>query len=663
MSSLHRLKLAWKRLGKVEAMFLLALLADLALEWPAAGSAVLALLRFLVYVLGAWAVLRLARRGIRKTIWRLRNRLMVTYVFIAVVPVALILVLVGLGVYMATAQVAVYLVTSELDRRTASLKATAHWLAHIPARSRGEAVGQILPYYQERHPGLEILVKDSAEHRYPEGASIESPRGWGEAGGAVLRQGRLYAWGRSVGEGAEVTLMSPLTAGVLSEIAPRLGEVNYHDLIDTTPGAETNQTVPRIRVGKKVVAAADPSREPPKDYLPPRASRLDVEVLWGSVLPVTVWESPGKTDAVMLKVRSRPSAVLAAVLARKADYEQSALPNIFVFFGVLFLIVELVSLVIGISLTRTILNAVHGLYQATLRVKEADFSHRIEVKRDDQLAELSRSFNDMTGNLERLLEVSKEKERLQSELEIAREVQAQLYPKSAPLLQTLALRACCNPARIVSGDYYDYQSLGEHRIALAIGDVAGKGISAALLMATVESSVRTQIRHCLEGMAGGGNGHEPVSTSKLVARLNQQLYAHTSPEKYATFLFGVYEETGGVLTYTNAGHLPPILIRRGEPRVLEVNGMVVGAFPFAQWDESRLQLESGDLLVCYTDGVTEPENEYGEMFGDQRLTELLVRHASRDSEEIVATITESVRQWTGSSDLQDDMTLLLARRL
>ncbi|MBI4873257.1 MAG: serine/threonine-protein phosphatase, partial [Acidobacteria bacterium] len=90
---------------------------------------------------------------------------------------------------------------------------------------------------------------------------------------------------------------------------------------------------------------------------------------------------------------------------------------------------------------------------------------------------------------------------------------------------------------------------------------------------------------------------------------------------------------------------------------------VVGAFPFAQWDESRLQLESGDLLVCYTDGVTEPENEYGEMFGDQRLTELLVRHASRDSEEIVAAITESVRQWTGSSDLQDDMTLLLARRL
>jgi len=104
-------------------------------------------------------------------------------------------------------------------------------------------------------------------------------------------------------------------------------------------------------------------------------------------------------------------------------------------------------------------------------------------------------------------------------------------------------------------------------------------------------------------------------------------------------------------------------VRNGEPTLLEVNGMVVGAFPFAQWGESRLQLQSGDLLVCYTDGVTEPENEYGEMFGEQRLMELLVKNSNRDSEEIVTAVTESVLQWTGSPDLQDDMTLLVARKV
>jgi sigma-B regulation protein RsbU (phosphoserine phosphatase) len=394
-------------------------------------------------------------------------------------------------------------------------------------------------------------------------------------------------------------------------------------------------------------------------------NRFDMIVIWGSILPVSIWESPGKQDAVLLAVRSRPSAVLRAVSARKADWESSVLPTLFVAVAVLFLVVEIVSLIVGVSLSRTITGAVHGLYEATRRVKEADFSYRIKVKGNDQLAELGLSFNSMTENLERLVAVAKEKERLQSEIEIAREVQAQLYPKSLPALRTLSLKACCNPARMVSGDYYDYQPVGEDRVALAIGDVAGKGISAALLMATVESSVRTQIRHCLDAMAaaGGANGHEPVSTSRLVAQLNQQLYAHTSPEKYATFCFGVYDERSGLFTYTNAGHLPPILIRDGEPSLLEVNGMVVGAFPFAQWGESRLELKRGDLLVCYTDGVTEPENEYGEMFGEQRLMELLVKNAARDSEEIVAVVSESVRQWTGTPDLQDDMTLLVARRV
>lgn len=658
------LKDAWGRLGRVEKLFVLALLAAAAAEFLLPGSAALPLARLLVYGLGAWVALRGLRRLIRAVIWRLRNRLIVAYLFIAVTPVVLILVLAGLGAWMATTQVAVYLVTSELERRSAFLKSTAQWAAGLPAAGRDEAIRRILPSYLNRFPGLEILIEDPAPHRYPSGAAIEPPKGWGEAEGALVKNGRLYAWERAVRGPVTATVMAPLTPEILSELVPGLGDVNYRELVETAPGQNRDPSLTHLTIDKKRVRAADPRREPRKDYLPPPVNRFDVVVIWGSILPVSVWEAPGKQDAVLLAVRSRPSAVFRAVTARKASWESSLLPTLFVAVALLFLVVEIVSLIVGISLSRSITSAVHGLYEATRRVQEGDFSHRIKVKGNDQLAELGLSFNSMTENLERLLAVAKEKERLQSEIEIAREVQAQLYPKSLPALKTLSLKACCNPARIVSGDYYDYQALGEDRVALAIGDVAGKGISAALLMATVESSVRTQIRHCLEAMAASGpNGGDLVSTSRLVAQLNQQLYAHTSPEKYATFCIGVYDERTGLFTYTNAGHLPPILVRDGEPSLLEVNGMVVGAFPFAQWGESRLELKSGDLLVYYTDGVTEPENEYGEMFGEQRLVELLVKHYRRDAEEIVAAVSESVRQWTGSPDLQDDMTLLVARRI
>src|ERR1700759_3475403 len=142
----------------------------------------------------------------------------------------------------------------------------------------------------------------------------------------------------------------------------------------------------------------------------------------------------------------------------------------------------------------------------------------------------------MTSNLGRLIVVAKEKERLESELAIAREVQNQLFPKDVPFTRSLELKGVCNPARMVSGDYYDFMSLSEGALAFAIGDVAGKGISAALLMATIQSTMRTQLAPV------NGSGPPHFSTSKLVGTLNRQLFATTSAEKYATFFFALFNE-------------------------------------------------------------------------------------------------------------------------
>jgi sigma-B regulation protein RsbU (phosphoserine phosphatase) len=162
--------------------------------------------------------------------------------------------------------------------------------------------------------------------------------------------------------------------------------------------------------------------------------------------------------------------------------------------------------------------------------------------------------------------------------------------------------------------------------------------------------------------AGPQNTRIQVSTSKLVTHLNQQLFADTSPEKYATFYLGVYDQVTSTLTYTNAGHLPPILIRNGQVTRLEVDGMVVGAFPFASYGESQVRLEPGDLVALFTDGISEPEDAYGEMFGEDRLVDILLRNGHLPEREIIDCVMKAVHEWTASDELQDDMTLLLVRR-
>ena len=249
---------------------------------------------------------------------------------------------------------------------------------------------------------------------------------------------------------------------------------------------------------------------------------------------------------------------------------------------------------------------------------------------------------------------------MEADLEIASEVQRELYPRAVPHVETLTLRALCHPARTVSGDFYDYQMLAPGKVAVLLGDVAGKGISAALLMATIQSSFRALIRESIDR-----SKVEPDycwSTARLVTRMNEQIYATSSPEKYATLFLAIYDEIDGALEYTNAGHLPPLLIRGGKVEALSVDGTVVGIFANVPYGASRLQLQKHDFLIAFSDGVSEPENEYEEMFGEERLIELVRAQLDRSDEEIMQSVVDAVHKWTGTTEMQDDLTLLIARK-
>jgi sigma-B regulation protein RsbU (phosphoserine phosphatase) len=621
----------WRALGRFEKAFVFFLLFYAILAAVGRTPSLQFFAGLCTYLCGIVVLSIVSYRGMRKAIWRLRNRLIAAYLFIAVVPIVLILTLVASGAWLVIGEMATYLVTTELHHRQGTLLRVAEVLARGPVRDTDASVSRFNILARGAFPNVQVLVAGVPEFRYPPANTLTPPPDtWKTASGLVLKNEggteRLYAWAHVVENGQNVTVMAPITPEVLGELVPGLGDVLFAPLMNP----------PRV--------SHVPSQEGALDFSLRRYYRQDVQY----------WRSPQEHRGLILLVDTRASAVLGKVF-QTPDWAELWL-TLFLVVSVIFLIVELMSLVAGVSLSRSITGAVHELHRGTQHVKEGDFGYSIPVKGNDQLAELAKSFNSMTANLGRLIVVAKEKERLESELTIAREVQQQLFPKDVPFTKTLELKGVCSPARMVSGDYYDFMAISENVLAFAIGDVAGKGISAALLMATIQSTMRTQL-----GTANGAPRH--YSTAALVSILNRQLYANTTPEKYATFYFALYEDTSHSLTYTNAGHLSPMLFRSGEVQMLESTGTVVGAFPVALYEERTVPLEHGDLLVAYTDGIVEPENAYGEMFGEERLKDLVSRYTNADSSEIIARAMEAVNQWTGSLELQDDMTMVLARRI
>ncbi len=648
MRFLADLRTFWRSLGRIGQIFAVSLILSLALRPVPALDWLASLAQFTAVISGIVFAFRLIQATIRRSIWRLRNRLMVTYLFIALVPVILLLGLGFAATWAMSGQVAVYLVTAEFDRRLDLLRRISLNVLRSPAASsRQDGVERLGAVFAERAPGVEVLLTSGREYRYPPENALQHPdAAWKDARGVVSRDGELFGWVNAEVAGGRLTVVVPLSQQFLGTLVPDLGEVSVVSIAQEGPAGSR----------KKMRARGEQTRIFTEAVRVPMAlNSFDREVLWGSPIEVADWENPGKDSPALFAVRTRISAVMKVLFSQKTDWDNSYALLLIATVGIAFLLVELVALLVGISLSRSITFAVHNLYEGTERVMEGDFSHRIQPKGRDQVAALGNSFNRMTENVERLLQVAKEKERYEAELAIAREIQAQLYPRSVPESQLMSLTALYKPARMVSGDYFDYRRIATHSLALAIGDVAGKGISAALLMATIQSAFRSRLSDC-------GDGRIP-ETAEMVSHLNLHLHANTPPEKYATFFVGIFDEQTSVLTYTNAGHLQPVLVRGDESLRLEVDGMVIGAFPFAKYGTSNIKLLPGDLIVWFTDGISEPENEYGEMFGEERLAELVTKIRDRSNSEIVEEIADAVERWTGTPELQDDMTLLLARCL
>ncbi len=322
------------------------------------------------------------------------------------------------------------------------------------------------------------------------------------------------------------------------------------------------------------------------------------------------------------------------------------------FCSVISRLIELVALIIGVRLTRAITRTISDLSRATQAVQEGNLAARVPVERRDQLGMLGESFNSMTGSISRLITEQKQLQRLENEISIAREVQDQLFPENLPHVEGVDIEAICKAARSVSGDYYDFIQLSPTQVAIAIADISGKGISAALLMASLQAALRSQLL---------SPGSENMTTSELVSRLNKHLVRNTGDDRFATFFIAIYDLDARKLRYTNAGHLPGFCLSDGKAQHLDVGGIVLGVVDDYEFKEGCVDVPLNAVLIAYSDGLVEPENAYGEEFGVSRLEAAAQRVRQASPRKIAESLMTAAEEWSGSPEQADDMTVIVAK--
>jgi sigma-B regulation protein RsbU (phosphoserine phosphatase) len=669
---------------------------------------------FLLIVAGVLFAILAFRWVKRRILWRVRNRLIVTYVFIGVIPAVLIVAMAFITLYGFAGQFAVFVVTSEINSQLRSLesanaavsnelaahlergdKTTAESLSGLKRRDPAWGRRQVCAWYAGKplplcyeSKGAMLSLPAFVKGRFRDIVRDHGTLHLRVATTLLVGSNTLTVVtsepfdrelvGKIAADLGEITLLTPEEAlsqsRASSEANPGKSDSGLHALSLAAPGNKggvpgtSGQQGPIVRDNRAlrpeftVGALTNPT------------STFDQVVAFATPINVVDWNT-GQQGEAGAAVRTRPSVLYGHLFAALGEFVGFVAYTL-VGVGVFFAIIELIALIIGTRMTRTVTAAVAQLHDATKHVDRGDFSHRIPVKSNDQLSDLARSFNSMTESIEKLILEQKEKQRLQNELAIAQEVQAQLFPRQVSELESLEVHGFCRPARTVSGDYYDFLTASSHKLILAVGDISGKGISAALLMATIHSAVRAysmenmpQLREPVAVGAVAGSGRvigawpegAEVSPGALLGLLNHQLYESTPPEKYATLFLGSYDGRSHLLTYSNGGHLPPILIREdGAIRRLEAGGTVVGLFDNMSYEEGAVEMQPGEIFLAYSDGVTEPENDFGE-FGEARLIDLVRDNRHLPLAQISQIVTQAVDDWIGDNEQPDDVTLVLAR--
>src|ERR1044071_1318535 len=298
----------------------------------------------------------------------------------------------------------------------------------------------------------------------------------------------------------------------------------------------------------------------------------------------------------------------------------------------------------------SISRAVNRIEKGTRAVERGDFSYRIRMKRNNQLGAMAQSFDRMTESIVSLLVTVAEKERLQSEIEIAATIQRNLLPREGPKFRGVSFSAHFEPTTSIGGDYYDVFNLDKTRLAVAIGDVSGHGLSTGLVMAMVKAAITTLVE-------------EGADETSLFQRLNELVYRSTERRAFMTLAFTIFDLERGTIRHTNAGHLYPYLLRRDsdQPISIESPSLPLGVRAELRTHTAEEELREGDTIVYLSDGIVEAQDEDGEPFGFDQLETMLARQQDRSPTAVRNAILDAIAHHSGTRPADDDRTVMVLR--
>ena len=665
----------------------------------------------------------------RKLLWRVRRRLAITYIFIGLTPIVLLAVLGIFAAMVGSQQAMVRIVAAEVKATDQHVRTSARTLAEELNRMPANASDQVMRAWLEERmafvratlPGAGVAVWRAdmdesmvAPERTRRAQFInqqlnEDTRCVGPDAGEI--DGPLPEWLDGQNEWSGLAFLPPPD----DKSDNMFGSPSLRTVVRTEDDRATTTVLLVVPVSRALVRhlhestdvnvrpffiGADIFNQQRGDDITfshdqfgeSLNSKALFDIWYPVLLPATNWLDGERSS-------DRATFVIdwSWAKAGKQFFGGSQIGafwrKVLIGVGVGFMMLELFALFSAVWMTRAVTGTVHKLHRATEFIRRGDFSHRVHVRSHDQLGELAQAFNDMSANIESLLQERVEHERLEREVEIAAQVQGQLFPRRVPVLATVEVAGECRAARGVAGDYYDYIEVAPGLVAFALGDVSGKGLSASLVMSNLQAALRAQTTIIAERLRSAGRAaaagvtsgthstgatgnldlafpcgviglddDENCAVADMAARINEQLCQSTESNRFATLFLALYDDRTRSLRYTNAGHNSAILMRTdGCTEQLSRGGTMIGAFDWSEFEEGHTALQPEDLLVIFSDGISEAQNIDGEEYGEVRLTQLITRHRAASSEDVRRAIFDAVDNWSGGQERGDDQTLVVVK--
>ncbi len=565
---------------------------------------------------------------LRKLFWRVGRRLFLSYVMIGVLPFFLFAILLLAIGYMIGGVMTQAALRGERQASLGQMESAALEYG-LTKKKPADAL-----------PSLEIY--DTSD------ASGEALPAWLKKttfSGMVLRNGQsvLVASRQFPETQRTVVFVQPIDRAWADQLQARDGMIIRADTAHSDAGSRG-----RRRRGNVNINIGGGNDDEEVDQLLLRS--IGRKIVWADVTDLVQWETGGASATQLGTLIVNPvSNVLHFYFGAQGDQYLTVLLKVIVSLATALIFIYMLAVLFAAVLIYSITRAVNRIEKGTKAVERGDFSYRISMRPHNQLGEMAQSFDRMTESIASLLANVAEKERLQSEIEIAATIQRNLLPKEGPLFRGVSFSAHFEPTASIGGDYYDVFNLDKTRLAVAIGDVSGHGLSTGLVMAMVKAAITTLVE-------------EGADERSLFRRLNELVYRSTERRAFMTLAFTIFDLERGTLRHTNAGHLYPYLLRQGQaPFGIEVPSLPLGVRSEVTTRTAEVELREGDTVVYLSDGIVEAQDESGDPFGFDQLEALLASAEDRSPSAIRDHILEAVARHAGTRPADDDRTVMVLR--